>query len=240
MLGNLGKQYVKDPDNIKIKDGAVNFLTYEGMKRIGYKSKTLDDLTKDVKDVMSAGGSESKSMTARQKQKKKEKAEEFTGKAQKGAGILMEDLNFDHITIDEAHNMKNVFERAESSGKKAASEFRYITGASSERGVKAFLHSQYIQKNNGDRNVTLLTATPFTNSPIEIYSMLSHVARDKLQEKKLININDFISHFVELKQEFVIKGNGKIKMQDVAKGFKNLKELQEIVKDSIRLQTGAE
>ena len=240
VLGNLGKQYVKDPDNLKIKDGAVNFLTYEGMKRIGYKSETLSDLTKDVKDIMSAGGFESVKMTARQKQKKKEKAGQLVGKAQKGAGFLMEELNFDHITIDEAHNMKNVFERAGSSGKRVANEFRYITGASSERGVKAFLHSQYIQKNNGDRNVTLLTATPFTNSPIEIYSMLSHVARDKLKEKKLTNITDFISHFVELKQEYVIKGNGKIQMQDVAKGFKNLKELQEIVKDAIDFKTGAE
>ena len=240
VLGNLGKQYVKDPENIKIKDGAVNFLTYEGMKRIGYKSETLDELTADVKDVMSAGGFESENMTTRQKQKKKEKAVELAGKAQKGAAFLMEELNFDHLTIDEAHNMKNVFERAASSGKKAANEFRYITGASSERGVKAFLHSQYIQKNNGDRNVTLLTATPFTNSPIEIYSMLSHVARDKLQEKKLTNINDFISHFVEIKQEYVIKGNGQIQMQDVAKGFKNLKELQEIVKDAIDFKTGAE
>ena len=118
VLGNFGKRYIKDPDNIKIKDGAVNFVTYEGMKRIGYKSETLDDLTKDVKDVMSAGGFESKELTARQKQKRKEKGEEFVGKAQKGAGLLMEDLNFDHITIDEAHNMKNVFERAGSSGKK--------------------------------------------------------------------------------------------------------------------------
>ena len=235
VLGNLGKQYVKDPDNLKIKDGAVNFLTYEGMKRIGYRNKTLNDLTKDVHDAMGAGGS-----TNREKQEEKEKAKEFAGKAQRGAQVLMEDLNFDHITIDEAHNMKNVFERAEAGGKRQANEFRYITGASSERGVKAFLHSQYIQKNNGDRNVTLLTATPFTNSPIEIYSMLSHVSRDKLQEKKLTNINDFISHFVELKQEYVIKGNGKIEVQDVAKGFKNLKELQEIVKDAIDFKTGAE
>ena len=240
VLGNLGKQYVKDPDNLKVKDGAVNFLTYEGMKRIGYRSETLDDLTKDITDVMSAGGFASKAMTARQRQRKKEKAGELVGKAQKGAGILMEDLNFDHITIDEAHNMKNVFERADAGGQRQANEFRYITGASSERGVKAFLHSQYIQKNNGDRNVNLLTATPFTNSPIEIYSMLSHVSRDKLQEKQLTNINDFISHFVELKQEYVIKGNGKIEVQDVAKGFKNLKELQEIVKDAIDFKTGAE
>ena len=260
VLGNLGKQYVKDPDDIKIKDGAVNFLTYEGMKRIGYKNETLHDLTKDVQDVMEAGGVSSIELTKRERQKRREKAEEFAGKAQRGAQFLMEDLGFDHITIDEAHNMKNVFTRAgdkkkgavqhpekeKGKGKKKktkprkANEFRFITGNSSDRGVKAFLHSQYIQKNNGDRNVTLLTATPFTNSPIEIYSMLSHVARDELRAKRLFNMNDFMAHFVDLKQEYVIKGNGKVVIQDVAKGFKNLKELQEIVKNAIDFKTGAE
>ena len=241
ILGNLGKDFAPDPEKLQIKDGTVSIVSYEGMKRIGYTDENLIKLQEGITDVMSAGlGSQGK--TKRQKQKKDEKAGEFVGRAQKGAQFLMEDLGFDHMTIDEAHNMKNVFERAESAkgGKRQANEFRYLTGASSERGVKAFLHSQYIQKNNNGRNVTLLTATPFTNSPIEIYSMLSHVSRDKLQEKGLYNINDFVSHFVDLQSEYVIKGNGQIQTQDVAKGFKNLKELQEIVKDAIDFKTGVE
>ncbi len=238
VLGNLGKQYVKDPDNLKIKDGTVSILSYEGMKRIGYTDQTLSELTEDVKDVMAAG--DSSRLTQRQRQKQKEKGELKAGVAQRGAGFLMEELGFDHMTIDEAHNMKNVFERAAAGDKKQANEFRYIQGTSSERGVKAFLHSQYIQKNNNGRNVTLLTATPFTNSPIEVYNMLSHVSRDKLKAKGLFNLNDFISTFVDLKSEYVIKANGQIQLQDVAKGFKNLKELQEIVKDAIDFKTGEE
>ncbi len=240
VLGNLGKDYVKDPEKLQIADGTISILSYEGMKRIGYNDATLTELTRDLQDVMSAGlGSEE--LTARQKQKRKEAATVLSGKVQKGARFLMEDMGFDHLTIDEAHNMKNVFERAAVQGdKKKANEFRYLQGASSERGVKAFLHSQYIQKNNKGRNTTLLTATPFTNSPIEIYSMLSHVARDKLQEKGLKNLNDFIATFVDLQSEYVIKGNGKIEMQDVAKGFQNLQELQELVRDAIDFKTGEE
>ena len=235
ILGNLSKKYMKE--DFKIKEGSISLITYEGMKQIGYKPETLNELTRDLKDVLQ----DTDKPTKRQRQITKEKAEVLAGKVQKGAKFLMEDLGFDHLTIDEAHNMKNVFARAKTNkGEKKANEFRNIQGASSERGTKAFLHSQYIQKNNKGRNVTLLTATPFTNSPIEIYSMLSHVSRDKLQAKGLNNVNDFMSHFVDLKSEYVIKGNGTVEVQDIAKGFKNLNELQEIVREAVDFKTGAE
>ena len=55
-------------------------------------------------------------------------------------------------------------------------------GGTSDRAMKMFAVTQFIQKNNDNRNVFALSATPFTNSPIEIYNILSLIARKRLKE----------------------------------------------------------
>lgn len=81
----------------------------------------------------------------------------------------LEDLGVDSIVIDEAHMFKN------------SSQTRFFEGAkflsladASNRGIDAQVKTWFIRGMNKARDgVLLLTATPITNSPLEVYSMLS-------------------------------------------------------------------
>ena len=92
---------------------------------------------------------------------------DFQGNTRKGSST----------SLSEAHRCKNVFASVKADEKSGK---RYdIQSAVSETGQKAFLILNYIQRKYG-RSSMLLTATPFTNSPLEIYSMLSLVGYESL------------------------------------------------------------
>lgn len=243
-VGNMGgKNQLKGP----LEDGTLTIMTYEGAQRLGFKDDTLASLTADVHDAMKTPGGRSKSQ--REQEKEKQKTDQKAGQGQRGAEVFVEDLGIDHLTVDEAHNFKNVFSSARVNPKRdesdestpvQANEFSKVSGGSSDRGAKMFLLSQYVQQNNNDRGVYMLSATPFTNSPIEIYNMLMFVGRRRMREMGINNVNDFISAFAKLKSEYVVKGNGKIEVNDVVKEFHNLPALQSLVREFIDFKSGEE
>ena len=77
----------------------------------------------------------------------------------------------------------------------------------------------YIQKNNNWQNVLLLTATPFTNSPLEIFSMLSMIAYNKLRETSLNNIKSFFDTYVSVSTELVINSRLQPQFKQIILGF---------------------
>jgi len=87
-----------------------------------------------------------------------------------GALPFFEDLGVDSLVLDEAHNYKN--------SKLTSSEFKgakYLADpAKSQRGMDMQAKAWYVRgltaRNDG---VISLTATPVTNSPLEVYSMLT-------------------------------------------------------------------
>lgn len=165
-----------------------------------------------------------------------------------GDSHFIEDLGFDHITVDEAHHFKNIFSAPKPtvtygpSGKpqQTANEFDGLSGGSSAQGMKMFAMTQLIQQENNDRNVLLLTATPFTNSPLEIYNILSLVARKRLKELHIYNLHEFMANFAKLKSEWAVKMNGKIEKKMVMKEFQNLSALQSLIQEYIMKVDGAE
>lgn len=166
----------------------------------------------------------------------------------KSGSFFLEDLGFDHITVDEVHNFKNIFGQAkpqkqvgrDGKEKQTANEFQGLTGSSSDRGMKMFALTQVIQQQNNDRNIFALSATPFTNSPLEIYNILSLVARKRLKELGIYNLHEFMAQFAKLKSEWAIKSDGKIERKSVMKEFQNLSALQSLIREYIDKIDGEE
>lgn len=242
-LDNLGGglKYKGDKSKLSIEEGTLSIITEEGFKRIGFTDATYSRLTNNLEDVMYEKGV---NKNKRSQEIEKANTEATIGKAMKNTDfpVTFEDFGFDHITIDEAHRAKNVFSKAKSKGseKKSSNEYGAVHGSVSERGLKTYLATQYILEQNKGRNVFLLTATPFNNSPIEIYSMLSLVAKARLEQLGIKNINDFISMFVELESKYAIKANGTVELSDQVRNFDNLQQLQMLVREYIDFRTGEE
>ena len=236
LLGNMSEK----PE---IKDGTLSIMTYEGLQTLTFKDETASTLLSEVTDaIMYETGNE----TERERALKEAKSEETAGRGMKAkrASYFVEEIGFDHVTVDEAHNFKNVFGRArvkdENKGEQKSNEFANITGSMSDRAAKLFMLTNYVMNNNHGRNVYMLTATPFTNSPLEIYNILSMMAMPRLKEMGINNLNEFMSHFVELKNEWVTTPKGTVERRDVVKSFKDLPALQALIREYIDFRTTKE
>lgn len=229
-LGNLSKNYWTD--GMKIEDGSISVCTYEGLENIGFNEQEEEEIQEDVEfGAMQSTGEKSK----RQKASDSEKSAETVGGMVKtrDEGVAFSDLGFDHITVDEVHNFRNLFKMPRHMNKKGESEQGESNefdglgsgGEPSNRAMKLFAITQLIQRHNDGRNTFLLSATPFQNSPTEVYSILSYMARDKLKEQGFYSLEQFISNFCKVQREYVVKAN-RVVESPVVKGFENLTELQ--------------
>lgn len=251
---NLSKEYIenfKDANGnvVSAPEGSVTVMTYEGMELIGFTDSTRDHMLSKMYDILNQGGaSEMASGKKGEKQKASflERLEILVGKGMKGGMYNIEDFGFDFITYDEAHKMKKVFtsvkgEAKESeSGKTSRGKNPYVisSGTPSSIGLKGFMLNQYILEQNNYKNILLLTATPFTNSPLEIFSMMSMVAYEQLKETDLYNIKNFFDTYIQTSTELVINTKLKPQFKQVILGFNNLVSLQSLIRRYILYKTG--
>jgi hypothetical protein len=141
---------IKNADGtLNIEKGSLTLRTHETLAKIGFKDKTLNsDLREAFSEAVSALTEEDKKDALKGKkmaQKKKAKDDEDimtkVGKASRTGDNWMnwEDTDFDHITVDEAHNFHNSFSRLENLNSSEVNEFRDVPGGSTFlRGLKLF------------------------------------------------------------------------------------------------------
>lgn len=137
--------------------------------------------------------------------------------------INFEDFGCDALFVDEAHNYKNLFSSS------LSRETGMNDGRRSDRAMSLFKKSEFIRRGHDGKNVFLLTATPLTNSPLEYYNMLMHIAPEELDRLNIRTIDDFIRNFADIEvQPKCDWGTGKTIDAKVLKGFKNLRTLQDM------------
>ena len=144
------------------------FLTFEALERLRLREETISGFEQYMRQVdKSFGESEDKKADERAKGKVAGMMAVLSDKT--GSAPFLEDLGIDSLVIDEAHAFKN---SAVTVGFKAAKFLSLAPMA--KRGLDAQAKAWYIRGLSARQDGVLpLTATPITNSPLEIYSMLS-------------------------------------------------------------------
>lgn len=233
---------INDVDNMskfngEIEDNTVTVATYEALSNIWYDD-TIEGLTNQIYQVQNDFSRES---TKRGQEQTKETARKMLGEAEKGNKKLftIQELGFDHITVDEAHNFKNLFDKAKADGQEGNAYANIIGGARSTRAARLFLLAQYILNNNHNRNVFMLTATPFNNSPLEVFNMVSFIGKDKLDKMGLYNVYQFMETYADISSDWIVNSKNEVEYKQVVTGFKNASSLRELIK-SVMLIRSAE
>lgn len=248
-LHNFSKGNI--PDGWKPEEGSISICTYEALAKTTFHDETMDEISSDVEFAMLSGRDEK--LSKRKAALKGEKIKELAGRMTKSKGdeVYFEDLGFDHITVDEIHNFKNIFftprnvdiKQVDENGNEirnnSNNEFSSLGGAKSERGEKLFAITQYIQRHNNNRNVFGLSATPFQNSPIEIYNILSLFARQRMKDLGIYSLEEFVKQFAQLKSEYAVTATG-FKEKMVMKDFSNRDALQNLITEYIDKVDGDE
>jgi hypothetical protein len=161
------------------------------------------------------------------------------------------DTNYDFICIDEAHNFNNLFTKVVASPKeiqtgKASEKTGKIrvqrdtnpyanireTGGgktASKRAEKLFWISRYIQNYNRFGNTLLLSATPFTNSPLQVYTMMTILDYNILWKMELGIIKDFFDIFAKIEYAEDFRTDLTIVKRNKFIGWTNAIALQKLV-----------
>lgn len=249
---NFSKEYIENFRNnkgeiAKIPEGTITIITYEGLESIGFSDETSNLLVGKLYDILNQGGEDEKSKSEKQKASFRERIETIVGRGLKGGMYNIEDFGFDFMCYDEAHKMKKVFtsvkgetEEDEKTGKvtRGKNPYAISSGSPSSIALKGFMINYYVLEQNDYKNILLLTATPFTNSPLEIFSMLSMVAYETLRDTSLDNLKSFFDNYVKTSTELVINSKLKPQFKQVILGFNNLISLQSLIRRFILYKTG--
>lgn len=253
---NLSEDYLHNFRDINgnisnVPTSSVTVLTYEGFERIGFNDITQGELLEGLYAILNQGG-EDERPTGKKGERAiasfHEKLETLLGKGLAGTTFNIEDFGFDFICYDEAHKMKKVFtavkgeveENSKGGQTRGRNPYAINSGTPSSIALKGFMINYYIQQKNFGGNVLMLTATPFTNSPLEIFSMLSMVAYEKLKDTNLNNIKTFFDTYVKASTQLVINSKLKPEFKQVILGFNNLISLQTLIRRFINYKTGEE
>ena len=224
VLGNLGKDY--DLSHFDNKDGEITLVTYEGFQNIGFS----DEITQRLAEKFSYINKKDVDSLANAKEKK------MQGIMKRGKVYDWEDFGFDHLTFDEVHNANHIVDKVRIEDRRFASDFRSQNQRPSKLGLNTWVASQYIQENYDGRNVTLLSATPFTNKPLEYYSVLSLIANQRLEKSGYFNVNNFFETFMEADNDMEIDAKGDVKFKTNVRRFKNNALFQQLLSEFVDIK----
>ena len=207
-------------------------LTLADLETAGDKLKELE---LDLKEAYSG----KKNLTDNQKKDKKRKQEErdrlrFLLAADRSLNkdtghplkTKWDELGFDHLIVDEAHEFKGLWTYSKSRGDKA---IKYLGAPNepSQRAIDLYFKTRAMREANGGRGVYLLTATPIKNSPVELYNMLSYTAPQLFKRLGIHNLDHFVQRYCRIEEQMVMdEETGELHSQSVMVGLKNLSELR--------------
>lgn len=230
VLGNLGKEY--DLSMFDNKAGEITIVTYEGFNNIGFSPEITERLSSKF-NYISASELKSVTNTERELQLELQKEKEIEGKMKRGKVYDWEDFGFDHLTYDEVHNANHIVGKVKIEDRRFSSDFRNQNQQTSKLGINTWMAAQYIQEQHNGRNVTLLSATPFTNKPLEYYSILSLIANKRLEASGYFNVNTFFETFMEADNDMEIDAKGEVKFKANVRRFKNNALFQQLLSEFI-------
>lgn len=226
-LENLNKDIIDDlrmnsvfadeNDSLLLPANSVSICTAEAIEKIYFSEDSNQLLEESFEHIIS----------------KKKQKEYFQPSAELSNEqfVFFEELGIDLLLVDEAHRYKNLIKKITGSGYSEFSRLGY--GEPSSRAVKMFAITEYIHRHNNEKNVFLLSATPFTNSPMEIYTTLLFTGGNEIRSLGYKDINDFLNEFAEIKIEWTVNNKNEVVRKTVMKNFRSLDALQKIIQNYI-------
>lgn len=195
------------------------FMTYEAFKRIRLKDDTLEAYADYLRKNDS--GYEASENKKKDEKNKGNVADEVEKVRINSNAPYLEDMNIDSIVVDEAHAFKNSITAPETE-----SGIKYLSlPGTSARGDDAQAKMWYVRGLSANKDgVQLLTATPITNSPLEIYSMLCLTAgREQVNAMcgGIRGADDFLKVMCNIVEETVPTIDGRMQSQNVFVGIQN-------------------
>ena len=222
-------------------DYAAVVMSYEQFEKIQmsveyrqqFLQRELDRIQSGIKELNPYLDKTSIKDLQREQKRIKVKIEKLLDTAKtKDASLTFEQLGFDSLVVDEAHNYKNGL---------VVSKMNNVSGVQTTAAQKSediLMKTQYLNETYGTKNILFATGTPVTNSMTELYTMQRYLRPDLLDKARLQTFDDWAGNFGEVVSQLELKpaGDGFRTKKRFAK-FTNLPELMQMYKEFADIRT---
>ncbi len=156
-------------------------------------------------------------------EKIEKRLEAARGRLGKDKLLTFEQMGVDDLTVDEAHEFKNLF---------YSSNLTDVRGMGNKQGSdKAFdLYSKTRVIREMGGSLAFLTGTPISNSAVEAYNILRYLAPESLKESGLEHFDAFRSQYVDATAKFepTDSGGGLKLVARLGRSWSNMRSLMEL------------
>ncbi|WP_146033753.1 PLxRFG domain-containing protein [Alicycliphilus denitrificans] len=147
--------------------------------------------------------------------------------------LTFEQLGVDDMTVDEAHEFKNLYYSSNLTG------VRGMGDKTGSRKANDLYNKVRVLREQPTGSVTFLTGTPISNSAVEMFTMLRYLAADSLEEMGLTHFDAFRAQFVEATPAFEPTESGRLKqVTRLGRTWSNMRSLMDLyyqVTDAVSL-----
>lgn len=222
------ENYARDFNRLRENRHRKIFMSVEAFGRIPLRKETLEAYEQFVLETDGAYQTESKKRSEAEAKAGK-LAKMMAGGTQKSGSIpFLEDMGVDSIVFDEGHTFKNSTQTVDFKSAKFLS-----LAEASARGLDAQAKCWYVRNKSPNADgVMLLTATPITNSPLEIYSMLSMAVGQGEVARRIGGIRGadaFMNLFCDIGEIEDVDLAGDAKLYDAFLGLQNVHLLSSVM-----------
>lgn len=230
--------YARDFTRVMENQHRKIFCTLEAFTLLPMKDETIEAYETYLGNVdASFEGSERKADDERAKSKLAD-VTSTTG-VKSSAFPFFEDLGIDSLVADEGHMFKNSKDTLEFSGAKFLS-----VAEASQRGRDMQMKAWFVRGLTpaGD-GVLPLTATPITNSPLEIYSMLTLAVGEKKVHDLCMGVkgaDEFMDAMCIIEDDEDVGIDGTVKSYRIFRGLQNVNLLRNAIGSVATIKTAAD
>lgn len=136
--------------------------------------------------------------------------------------LTFEQLGIDDLTVDEAHEFKNLYYSSRLTG---------VRGMGNKTGSRkaADLYNKVRVLRESGGAVTFMTGTPISNSAVEMFTMMRYLAADELAEQGLTHFDAWRAQYVEATPAFEPTESGRLKeVTRLGRSWSNMRSLMDL------------
>ena len=226
-----GKKIAEQLHAVTQSTARIVVMTKDVYGRIPMKPETISENVMEMKEAGLIAGSH-KLVKDAQNHRDKEKNARFENKfsddgtAKNETLPYFEDLLFDSVMVDEAHDFRNSYK-----GGSYRNNLAFLPSqAQANRAIDMQLKNNLVKARNDGNGIYFLTATPTVNSPVDMFNMLSHIVpAETFAKMGIFDSDDFIRMFGKTGEALVTKLSGEVESKEALLGFQNLDALRNIV-----------
>lgn len=214
------------------------FMTLEAFERIRMRDETISEYETFMRG---ADASFSESMDKKEDERAKSKQAGLLSilSGKRGSAPYIEDMGVDSIVFDEAHVFKNSAQTVDFKGAKFLS-----MSPASKRGIDAQAKAWFIRGQSPLKDgILMLTATPITNSPLEMYAMLSLAVGHERVNDLCLGIkgaDNFMEMMCVKENQDDVTMDGVARTTDVFVGLNNVGVLRKSIGEVATIKSAAD